>query len=468
MILLDIAKTLRLPSGRELPRTLQDKLLDSTFTIISATFKAPFVHWKPFQLPVSRITDERGAVLTERVSLSASGCLQGKLEWLGQLQDGFRLLNHIASELEKEGKSDEARELHEILARLNLLLGIVEGIRDGEQINALTKIVTPHVDRFLRTFQDFTIITPELLGFLVAAYALEQRGISNEPDYWEQVLDVAFELADQAEPIAAQARKSKSYSDFLNLTLTCMPLYEGAVRLFYYAMIGYHAQTGQQPTEIIRDFRVIEEYRVGAEEVIGYLGEHLVSRVGIFLMQGRGLPIKDAVRKAFNSLRAQVSVCPDAARQAWLVAADEAVPEEMLTEDNLWTYILFLEQRVKELLPTCYEDSWFARKALSFHDGSGLPMHFDLQEGWQKRLFDVNQTLLAHTEIALTGTTVHHNIAAESILTEAFHENEPASTPSNYKVHTGCEEQIESQQINIALGGGVSLQFGTSEGNDST
>ncbi|NJK51633.1 MAG: hypothetical protein HC936_00630 [Leptolyngbyaceae cyanobacterium SU_3_3] len=94
-------------------------------------------------------------------------------------------------------------------------------------------------------------------------------------------------------------------------------------------------------------------------------------------------------------------------------------------------------------------------------------MHFDLQEGWQKRLFDTNQTLLTHTEITLTGMTVHHDIAAESILTEAFVESEPTSTPSTYKVHTASEGQLESQQINIALGGEVSLQFGTSGGDDS-
>jgi hypothetical protein len=428
MRLLELATTGRLGNGQQIPDEMRTVLLEAWLQLISATTLAPYVEWKPIRFPVYRVKDPSGRILTERIDLSDHGVLEGKLEWLERVQDGLWRIRHVAAWFERESCYVEAREILDLLTRLNLILGLIEAIRDGQQLVHATSLMAENIENCLATFSDFGIISPELLGRMVATDKIKKRSILEDADAWESFTDAAFETWDEAEPYALRAREATTFKDFLEATLAAFPFYEGAVSLFYDAMPRYKQAKKEEPTELLRDFRVVEEYRVGALEVLKYSGHLLVHRVGHFLYHTIGHTVSDAVRKALNAARAEISVYPDAVRKVWLDVDQDAGAETVLSNEMYGETSNRLEQSVEQRIPSVYSDPDVVQTAFNLYRYNHcLPTTLDLKPGWQNLLFNRSEPLLTPSEVRTgAGTFTHDEIPAEELISCFLGEKGPS------------------------------------------
>lgn len=429
MRLLELATTSRLGNGQQIPDEMRPVLPEAGLQLISATTLAPYVHWKPIRFPVYRVKDPSGHILTERIDLSDHGVLEGKLEWLERMQDGLWRIRHVAAWFERESCHIEAREILDLLTRLNLILGLIEAIRDVQQLVHAASLMAENIENCLAAFSDFGIISPELLGFMVATDKTKKRSIPKDADVWESVADAAFETWDEAELYAMRAREATTFKDFLEATLTAFPFYQGAVRLFYDAMPRYKQVKKEEPTELLRDFRVVEEYRVGALEVLKYSGHLLVHRVGHFLYHTIGHTVPDAVRKALNAARAEISVYPDVVRKVWLDVAQDAGAATVLSNETYWETSNRLEQSVEQRIPSVYSDPDVVQAAFNLYRYNHcLPTTLDLKPGWQYLLFNRSEPLLTPSEVRTeAGTFTHDEIPAEELVACLLGQKGPGS-----------------------------------------
>lgn len=416
MILLEMANNGRTKGGHALPEAIRPSLRDAALRIISATMLAPYVHWRPLLFPVYRLTDGEDTPLTEQIKLSGHGVLEGKLEWIGQMRDGFRLVSQVAGWLDRESCPHAARELWDLLTRCNLIFGIVEAIRSREDLDYVASLMIERHNSWLLAFSDYMILPPETLGWLVAAHKRKACGIPDDIQAWKTVANAAFEVWDQAEPHAMRARRATSFGELFEATLACFPYYEGSVRLFYDAIYRYAQSEGEQPSDLMRDFRVVEEYRVGALELLSYLGHHLISRVGLFLSQSTGLPVVEAVRKALNAARAEVSVYPDVMRNIWIEAANEVGTETVFASESRLEMSFHLESLVEERVPTAFSDPEVVKSAFRIHHANWEPTTLDLERGWQDHLLGP-AALLTPSEVKFTASTIkQHDMPSRELI----------------------------------------------------
>jgi hypothetical protein len=142
----------------------------------------------------------------------------------------------------------------------------------------------------------------------------------------------------------------------------------------------------------------------------------LISRVGLFLYHSIGLPVVEAVRKALNAARSEISVYPDVMRNAWIEAANEVGPEAVFSSESWWEMSARLESQVEEKVPTAFSDREVVQSAFRIHYDSSRSITLDLEPGWQDHLLGP-ASLLTPSKVEFTAATItQHDMPGDALI----------------------------------------------------
>jgi len=198
--------------------------------------------------------------------------------------------------------------MRNILVRLNLLLGIIEAIRTKEDEEFIATKMAGKLQKCLEIFCDFGVIPPGLIAKAIVLSLKAEKEITDSLEAWELLSELAYEVWDQADAKAEIVRKSERFGDVMSIAQASLPYYEASVALLIEAMIRYKTLTNSDSNDLLRDFGVVEEYRVGVIELLGYFGHHLISRPCHFLFRlDTGLTVSESVRKVLLAARSEIS-----------------------------------------------------------------------------------------------------------------------------------------------------------------
>ena len=299
--------------------------------IASATAISPIAWRYPFAPTISHSLRD-GVLQYDSVSLDQCGVISDQMRWMTRMGRGFTALRKAELAAQRDGADNTARCLKALLVRFNLLFAIFEAVRSAEDNEAIVEMAAIRLGTVRRDFVAYGIWPPETVGRALARRRLLQCISSpEEAASGAKCIEAAGLLMREAAPLAVRARQAVRFDELLATAQEVLPVYWAAVILFYQAM-GFEKPF---PKDALRDFRVIEEYRVGTLELFSQLGSHLIWRPALFLRSGPkpGTPLREAMRAALLAARAEISIYPGVMHAIWDEAA-EAIGAELPLPDD--------------------------------------------------------------------------------------------------------------------------------------
>jgi hypothetical protein len=415
--------------GMVVPAEAQAFLLKASLMIASATVLAPVMlnvmlksfpckHSEYLGFHFDEVINEANIKVTEIISIENTGELEGRFSWLLRMFSGFNLLKNAIDLTEKSGNTVTAHKLKNILIRLNLLLGIVEAVRFEEDAIALSHHVEKKLDNCLQIFCDFGVLPPDLLADAMARSLKANNQIPDNPDSWEQIAEIAYSLWDQAEELAVKARKADRFAEMFSIAQSSLPYYWASVNLFWDAMARYKTLKNSDPIDLLRDFGIVEEYRVGVLELLSQFGHHLISRPCHFLISNQGETLREGMRKALLAARAQISIYPEKLRPYWNNAVSHVGETRQITDISECIFIsIDLQQYMEQNFPLAFADPEVASVALKLYKETWGGSSLDLKSGWYRDLFDSSKDLLTDHPVSFpAGKYTHKSIREGELL----------------------------------------------------
>lgn len=411
--------------GMILPAEAQASLLNASFMIASATVLAPVMlksfpcnHSEYLGFHFDEVINEANVKVTEIINIENTGELRGRFSWLLRMFSGFNFLKNAIDLTEKSGNTATAHKLKNILIRLNILLGIVEAVRFEKDATSLSHHVDRKLDDCLQIFCDFGVLPPDLLADSMARSLKANNQISDNPDTWEQVAEIAYKLWDQADELARKARKANRFAEMFSTAQSSLPYYWASVNLFWDAMARYKTLKNSDPTDLLRDFGVVEEYRVGVLELLSQFGHHLISRPCHFLTSNQGMTLREGMRKALLAARAEISIYPENLRPHWDNAISYVGETRQITDITECIFIsIDLEQYMEQHFPSAFADPEVASVALKLYEESWGGCSLDLKSDWYRNIFDISEDLLTdHPVNYPAGKYTHKSIREGELL----------------------------------------------------
>lgn len=420
MKLISAAVSGNLTNDLIVPTPARRFLLNAGLMIASATVLCPRDYNNPLGFRVYELNHANGNKLTDKLDLMKTGELSHKFCWLSRMLAGFHILQS-AIDLAKNGAGEGlVQALTNILLKLNLLLGIVESIRSENQAKLFSKFISDQLDDCLAIFGDFGVLPPDLVGQAIVHSAKQQKAITDSAEVWEQVTEAAYEFWDIAEAKSEQARNSQSFSSLFANVQVSLPYYEAATQLFLDAISRYVSLHKTTPKEILIDYGVAEEHRVGVFEFLQQFGHHLITRPGLFLGSNRGKKLRNAMRSSLLATRAQINFYPDRLKLCWDSAVSHVGETLVVPEDDEWLLIAHdLEQHVETNFPQVFTDPDVVMAATQLYKNTYGFAHLSLQPDWQKGLFVNSHEVLQEHKIKIPqGTHTYSPIPGDRLIKE--------------------------------------------------
>jgi hypothetical protein len=198
---------------------------------------------------------------------------------------------------------------------------------------------------------------PETVGRAIARNRLAKLISSGDDLLSAKCIKAADLLIREAVPVAARARRAVRFDELLATAQELLPVYWAAVILFYTAM-GIERPF---PKDALRDFRVVEEYRVGTLELFTGLGYHLIWRPPFFLHLGprTGTVLREAMRSALRAARAEISIYPQVMHAVWDEAAESIEGDLPIPEgiEEIFKLEIELQNRADATMSKAFADA---------------------------------------------------------------------------------------------------------------
>jgi len=432
MKLLEASLSGKLADDLTVPTEAQALLLNASLMIVSATVSAPVMlkaipcnYSEYLGFHVTEVINAEGSKVKETISVKNTGELEGRFAWLARMFWGFNLLKQAIDVTESHGHGSTAHKLKNILLRSNLLLGLVEAIRFEQDAQTLSNFIETRLDNCLEIYCDFGILPPDLLAHTMSRSLKARNQIPDTLEAWEQVAEIAYEVWDQAEERAVKARKSERFAEMFAIAQSSLPYYWASVDLFWDAMARHNTLMNGASDDLLRDFGVVEEHRVGVVELLSHFGHHLISRPCHFFAVNKGSTIKDAVRKALLGARAEISIYSERLIPCWDTAVTH-VSETQPTlerEEEWWFVSMHLRKYMEQNFSSAFTDPDVASAALHLYEVVWGSSSLDLQPDWYRNLFEPSKSLLMDQPIQFgSGRYTYKQIREEQLLGLLFAE----------------------------------------------
>lgn len=384
MELLDAGRlgTLR---GNEVPEALRPVLIEAALRLMALSADAPRAADDPWLNLVVTETRSYDGAETHSALLETSGTVGTRLPWQQGFGTALAMLAEALDDALEADASGLASSLKDILLRLNLQWYAVDALRSDDAVLAfasvIAKIGAPAWEYALR--EGFPPVY--LIARGACVHELTHPETPATAAAWREA---AYRLWDRGDGAAQRARGATGYSALVVASLEALLWYEASVHLFlHYALPAEKRETRREPDELIKDWGVVEEFRVGALEVVRSFGHNLLWRPAHFLRGSVSQSLGEATRRALLAARGQISVYPDAAAPLWQVAADALGREIIVTDENCFELSFRLEAQVASRLNSAFDDPEVTAVAARLRGAKRLRERLYLRSDWPRYVF---------------------------------------------------------------------------------
>ena len=399
--------------GHEVPQPLRPLLVEAALRLMAVSADSPRAGDDPWLNLIVTETRSFDGAETRTARLETHGATGTRLPWQQAFCATLAVLAEVGDAARDANAKGLAAALNDILLRLNLQWYAVDALRSDDAVLAfagvMAKIGRPAWDCGLR--EGFPPLY--LIAHGACVHEITEPTRPTTAAAWREI---GYQFWDSGDDAARRARRASSYSELVIASFEALLWYEAAVRmLLHHVLPALQSDVAGDRDELIKDWGVVEEFRVGALEVIRSFGRSLTWRPAHFLQGGIGKPLGEAVRRAVLAARGQISVYPDLLTPLWTAAAAELGREIMVTEDN-WLVLSFeLEASVAARVNDVFDDPTVADVAARLREARKVREPLRVRPDWARYVFWGRATLIAEVpDPPLEGAPKTYSVATRS------------------------------------------------------